>query len=112
MRTRLGVSLREFARLAQIHPTYLSKIELEHLPAPSPAVQKRIDDLLAELAARTRDEKNDLLRSLQSEVFESELLLLDMIMNKYARKPQFRAPLLQQMRRMVERLEAEDLSTS
>lgn len=111
-RTRLGVSLREFARLAEIHPTYLSKIELGHLPAPSAAVRKRIDHLVVGLLTGILEQKKEQLLSLESEVFEDELSLIDLLVTAYVHKPRFRNSLLQQLRRLVELLEAEDPSTS
>jgi transcriptional regulator with XRE-family HTH domain len=109
-RERVGYSLREVARLAEIHPTYLSKIELGHLPPPSPEVQKRIDGVLKSLLMQLVRCKKQGLVSLESDVFEHELLLIDALVSEHVHQRKFRDPLLQLLRRLVKQLETDEIS--
>lgn len=110
MRERVGCSLREVARLAEIHPTYLSKIELGHLPPPSKEVQKRVDGVLTNLLIQLVARKKQGLVSVESDVFEHELRLIDTLVSGHVHRRNFRGPLLQLLRRLVKQLEAEETS--
>lgn len=45
-RQNQGISLRELARRVEISPTYLSHIEIDHVPPPSPEVVCRLANAL------------------------------------------------------------------
>lgn len=45
-RQRQGISLRELARRVEISPTYLSHIEIDHVPPPSPDIVCRLANAL------------------------------------------------------------------
>lgn len=108
----VGVSLREVARLAEIHPTYLSKIELGHLPPPSQDVQKRIDGVLTNLLVRRAASEKERLVLLEEDVFEDELRIINALVSGHIHQRKFRDPLLQLLRRLVKQLEAEETASS
>jgi transcriptional regulator with XRE-family HTH domain len=105
-RQDLGLSLRNVARRAGIHPTYLSKIELGHLPPPSPTVQSRIDSALTAILEDRLISERKRLEEQRRTVFQHELLLIARFVEKYQSDGIFRDALLYEFRGIVSRLEA------
>jgi transcriptional regulator with XRE-family HTH domain len=105
-RQELGLSLRNVARRAGIHPTYLSKIELGHLPPPSPTVQGRIDSALTAILEDRLVSERKRLEEQRRTVFQHELLLIARFVEKYESDGAFRDALLYEFRGFVSRLEA------
>jgi|GEM_PF-5461858 Predicted transcriptional regulators len=104
-REELGLSLRSVARRAGIHPTYLSKIELGHLPPPAPAVLARIDSALTAMLEDRLVSERKRLDAQRRTVFQHELLLIARFVEKYQTDSLFREALLYEFRNILARLE-------
>jgi transcriptional regulator with XRE-family HTH domain len=80
-RKRLKVSLRTFAKDVGIHPTYLSKIELGHLPPPSKEVQRNIQlTFVIRGSERLQSDKQEV-ASLEEELFSWRVRMIEIIVD-------------------------------
>ena len=104
-RARLNVSLRKFANAVGIHPTYLSKIELEQLPPPSGEVRHRIEEEITRLLKEQLGAKKEVLEQTKAEVFELQLDLISQFTDSYAQDPLWREQLTDHLRACADRLE-------
>jgi transcriptional regulator with XRE-family HTH domain len=81
----LEVSLRKFAKAAGVHPTYLSKIELGHLPPPSVEVQRRFDDAFLAFGGHLLESKRRELAALEDSVFLLEVQVIERIVARHVK---------------------------
>lgn len=106
-RSALRLSLRALAREAQIHPTYLSKMELGQLPAPSLAVQTRLTDALKKWQLKRASEERERRCTIQEYLFKLELGCIAGAALRRAREPEYGEVLLQHLHYWAQYLEAE-----
>lgn len=104
-REQLKISLRSFAKIIGVHPTYLSKIELGQLPPPSKVIRKRIENETVRLLKAAVRERRKVLEQTQLEVFNLEMGLISRVVNTYSRQPDFRGRLTQHLQKCIDRVE-------